>query len=393
VKQNTRSYFAVGSCIQACICTLFCETVAFAAENIDYSNRRSYPISVEPFFTAGIALGDIDGDGDLDMVESNGRHWAQASYVYFNSENRGLTKRMQLGAYERTAYTVELADMDGDGDLDVVQASDKQENQIYLNDGTGHFGPAHLFGDVQSNTRSIEIADVDADGDLDILEVCRGTPNLLFLNDGAGNFPGMEQSDVALPVTFGELSDRTLSVKVADMNEDGLVDLILANRDGGQNKILLGRANLQFGSTIPFGSGEDDTRGLVVVDMNDDGRPDIVTSNIGEANGVILNKGNGVFDQIQRFGSDTGRSYAILAHDLDGDEDMDIVVANVGDKNRVFLNDGVGKLSLLSEFGLAEHNTYALGIGDINGDGLPDIIAGNSDDANIVYFQSIRDVK
>jgi hypothetical protein len=121
------------------------------------------------------------------------------------------------------------------------------------------------------------------------------------------------------------------------MNDDGQVDLILANRDGGQNKILLVRGHLKFGPAIPFGSGEDDTRGLVVVDMNDDVRPDIVTANIGEANGVILNKGNGVSDLSQRFGEDTGRSYAIVAHDLDGDEDKDIIVANVGGKNSVFL--------------------------------------------------------
>jgi hypothetical protein len=216
MRRTTRSCFPVRLCLQACLCALFYQTVVFAAENIDYSNRRSYPISVEPFFTAGIALGDIDGDGDLDMVEANGRHWPQANYVYINAGNRGLTKRAQLGAYERTAYTVKLADMDGDGDLDIVQASDKQENQIYLNDGTGQFGPAHLFGDVRSNTRSIEIADLNGDGAPDILEVCRGTPNQLFINDGAGRFPGMEQSDIALPVTFGDLSDRTLSVKAVD---------------------------------------------------------------------------------------------------------------------------------------------------------------------------------
>jgi len=390
VRRKTQLRTAVNSCSLACFWVLSCQTVAIAAETIDYSNRRSYSISVEPFFTAGIALGDIDGDGDLDLVEANGRHWPQANYIYINAQNRGLTKRVQLGAHERTGYTVVLADMDGDGDLDVVQASDKQENQIYFNDGTGQYGPAHLFGDIQSNTRNIEIADLNGDGALDILEVCRGTPNLLFINDGAGRFPGMAQSDIALPVTFGDLSDHTLSVKVADMNDDGQVDLILANRDGGQNKILLGRANLQFGPAIPFGSGEDDTRGLVVVDMNGDGRPDIVTANIGEANGVILNKGNGVFHSSQRFGADTGRSYAVVAHDLDRDGDMDIIVANVGSKNRVFLNDGAGKLSLLAELGLAEHKTYALGVGDINGDGLPDIIAGNSEGANIVYFQTVR---
>ena len=245
----------------ACFTVFSVSTEEFAAESISYSNRSSYPISVEPFLTAGIALGDIDGDGDMDMVEANGRHWPQANYVYFNAQNRGLTKRIQLGAHEFTGYTVRLADMDGDGDLDVVQASDKQQNQIYFNDGMGRFGPANFFGSIQSNTRSIEIADLNGDEALDILEVCRGTPNQIFVNDGAGRFPGMPRSEPSLPVEFGDLSDRTLSLRVADMNDDGKVDLVLANRDGQQNKILLGLGDLRFGSAINFGSGEDDTAG------------------------------------------------------------------------------------------------------------------------------------
>ncbi len=167
---------------------VFAQPRTSGGSEIGYSNRASYPISMEAFITAGIAIGDIDGDGDNDMIEANGRHWAQANYVYLNADNRGLSSRYQLEALERTSYAVKLADLDNDGDLDIVQASDKMQNQVFFNDGAGQFGAAHLFGTVNSNTRSIEVADLNGDGSLDILEISRGTPNLIYLNDGAGGF-------------------------------------------------------------------------------------------------------------------------------------------------------------------------------------------------------------
>ncbi|HIF82810.1 MAG TPA: VCBS repeat-containing protein, partial [Candidatus Marinimicrobia bacterium] len=104
---------------------------------------------------------------------------------------------------------------------------------------------------------------------------------------------------------------------VADMNGDGLMDLVMANRDGDANEILMGLGGMRFGRPVVFGSGSDDTRGVAVADMNGDGLPDIVTANIGEANAVILNRGDGRFELAHTFGAEDGQSYAIVATDLD----------------------------------------------------------------------------
>jgi len=361
-------------------------TIILNAQSPLYSNKSAYPISMEKFLTAGIAIGDIDGDGDLDMVEANGRHWPQANYVYFNAENRRFSSRYKLEAIDRTSYTVRLIDVDNDKDLDIIQASDKMKNQIHLNNGKGQFGPALLFGNTASNTRGIELNDLNKDGAPDIVEVSRGTQNLIYLNDGKGLFPTMN-GDGRNPIPIGSANDKTLSVIIEDMDNDGHMDMVVANRDGDPNGIMFGLGNMQFSDPIAFGSGSDDTRGLAVADMNQDGFIDIVTANIGTPNEVIINKGGRRFDLIYTFGNNNGKSYAVAAFDLDGDLDIDIVIGNRDDYSRVYLNNGRGKLTMNSEIGTGRNSTYTVAVGDMNGDQKPDIILGNSGDPNMVYYQ------
>jgi len=155
--------------------------------------------------SASVRLGDIDGDGDLDAAVANGRHWPQQNYLFFNQGRGKYSVMRPLGADRSTSYACELADLDGDDDLDLAIGNDMALGQIFLNDGAGNFTQSSSFGQVAS-VRSLTVADIDSDGDQDILATCRGMQNRIYLNAGDATFtPG--------PV-YGTKTDSTIDVAV-----------------------------------------------------------------------------------------------------------------------------------------------------------------------------------
>ena len=299
--------------------------------------------------TASISLGDVDGDGDLDAVVANGRHWPGQNRIYINDGRAAFTLARPLGDELAGSYAVPLADLDGDGDLDVAVGNDRTRNLVFLNDGSGRFEAGAAFG-TPSSTRSLTLADLNGDGHTDILVVNRGRRNFIFHGDGAGAF--------GEGVPFGTGDDSTIDVAAADLDADGDLDLVLANRDGGANAVHWNDDG-SFARRTGFGTGGDETRGVAVGDVDGDGLPDIVTANIGEPNAVYFNRSGGgdegrgpgdaaggasvaAFREV-RFGCEDCATYGVAVGDLNGDGFPEIVTANSGAPNGVFGNVGVGR--------------------------------------------------
>ena len=349
-----------------------------AAQSFKTSTRLT--LGTDAYRSASVRAGDLDGDGDLDLVVANGRHWPQQNFAFLNKGTGQFTIMRPLGTDRATSYACELADFDGDGDLDLATGNDMAPCQIFLNDGTANFTFKENFGGV-SSVRSMTVADVDGDGDQDILLACRGRANQLCLNDGQGGFHK--------EVEFGTGSDATIAVKTGDINGDGHLDLVLANRNNQPNAWLINDGSLNFDQQIKFGDPQSQTRAVAVGDFDADGDLDWATANIKQPNRVFLGDGKGGVKTSIEVGPPENRSYCIDAADLDDDGDLDLVVGNVGQPNSLFFNEDSGKRFRHESFDKQNHATYGLVVADINSDGRPDLVTANSDAINQVFLNAI----
>ncbi|MEL6110401.1 MAG: VCBS repeat-containing protein, partial [Planctomycetota bacterium] len=328
---------------------------ANADDGREFVSNGRLVLGTDVNLSASVRSGDLDGDGDVDVVVANGRHWPQQNYLFFNHGEARFTLHRPLGVDRATSYATELADLDGDGDLDIAVGNDMAPNRVFFNDGTGRFDAGTVFGTI-SSVRSLTLADIDLDGDVDLLVTCRKRQNYICFNDGKGGF--------ARSQAFGTRNDSTIDVAVGEINGDGNLDLVLANRDRQANRALLNDSKLNFDKMIEFGSGVDETRAVAIGDVNGDGRPDLILANIGTSNMVCFGDADGQFVQSVQFGRAAAATYSLAASDLDRDGDLDLVCGNVGSPNVVYWNDGTGKKFSPSTFDDASA-TYGLVVDDL----------------------------
>src|SRR5207253_2353570 len=164
-----------------------------------------------------------------------------------------------------------VADLDGDGALDLVVGNDAtDEKVIYLGDGKGHFMLAGTFGAARWPTRNVTVVDLNRDGRPDIVVANRSEDqpgaNYVCLNDGRGHFPACRALS----------PESATTIAAGDINGDGVPDLVVSHRDGGQSYIFINDGKGGFAEKHPFGLANAETRAIALSDLNGDGRTDIV---------------------------------------------------------------------------------------------------------------------
>jgi hypothetical protein len=361
-------------------------------ENKTIHRSASFPreVTVGGSFTGAYHAyaADVDGDGDLDVLGAAGTDDDITWWENTNGDGTAWTAHTIEGNFDK-AHFVYAADVDGDGDLDVIGAAVEADDITWWENtnGDGTAWTGHTVDGNFDGASSVYAADMDRDGDVDILGTAQVADEVAWWENM--NDVGTSWTKHTVAVNF----DYALSPRAADLDGDGDLDILAAARDGGdiawwENTNGDGTAWTEHTVDGNF----DGANSAFAADIDGDGDLDIAGA-AGFADEMAWwENTNGVGTAWTKHTVGTNFDYAVWVYpaDLDSDGDLDIVGAAYVDNKIAWWENTNGDGTTWTEH-IVDSNSngaYSVDVADIDGDGALDIVRAAFWDNDITWYKN-----
>lgn len=336
------------------------------------------PGNQDDFEAAAVAIGDVTGDGRNDVVvlaqNLNGANQRNLIVVYpqMTTGQLGPPSSFPLLDGYIGGAAIALGDLNGDGRLDVA-ATGRSDVELLYQNAAGSLEPAQSLtpSRLGAQEATVAIADLDGDGRVDVAAAGYQTGLDVWYQSGG---------TLGSPVNFDCTADALAVTAIGDLDGDGRLDVALSGEQVPSGCVLLQRPG-GFGASIPVDYGRS-AESISVGDLNGDGRADLIA--VGGGNrpmsyvGVATLAKDGTAVGSFQWMTSYDIPGAVVVADVDGDQRADAVVVHDGwDAVGLYLQQSDGTLAAerLVDFAYINWGVNHLAVGDINGDGQPDIVA------------------
>ncbi|NEQ38838.1 MAG: VCBS repeat-containing protein, partial [Okeania sp. SIO3I5] len=333
-------------------------TKAVGANEIVISTNANAATSL---FTA-----DVDGDGDVDVLSAS--FYDNKIALYLNDGSNNFTEQV-ISTNASNARSVFAADVEGDGDVDIFSASRFDDKiALYLNDGSNNF-TEQIISNSANGARSVFAVDVDNDGDVDVLSGLEfGDIVAVYLNDGSNNFTQQIISTTA---------DGAYSVFAVDVDNDGDIDALSASRYDNKIALYLNDGSNNFTEQV-ISTNANGARSVFAADVDSDGDIDVLSASYDDDKiALYLNDGSNTFTE-QVISTNANGARSVFAADVDSDGDLDVLSASFyDDKIAIYLNDGSNNFT---EQAISNSDDGAMSVfaADVDNDGDVDVLSSSS---------------
>jgi hypothetical protein len=352
--------------------------VTFSPQNI-VSDTATSASSV---FTA-----DFDNDGDMDILSSSFGN--DKVCWYENTNGQGLfSNEYIISTTDMNVRSVYAADMDNDGDMDVLTASfDDHKIRYYENTGTGNFAGATILSNSCLGAVSVKAAYIDGDNLIDVISAS-------YSNNTISWFQNLGNGDFSTENLISTSAYHAECVEFADLNNDGFTDIISAS--AGDDKIAWyenvdGTGN--FSNEIIISTNADYAISVDAADMDSDGYIDLVSTSKNDNKIAWYKNTNGAGNFSDEIIISNTANQPKWSHicDLDGDSEMDVLVGSKLNSSVVWFNNtGSGSFSEELVISSEANNISKVFSCDLDNDTDLDVLSSSVDDNKIAWYENIK---